>query len=282
MIELTCQQIADAKRNDLRAVTAVIQATDRHVMTLARKYARAQGAPDRELTQELAQIGRTALWDALGRFQGDTVPSFITFIHRTLNGTLSAARKRETRHGISRSAAQDFEYALRHSGGDPYEAERVATDADVMGARRMSRDMAHAARLSWQGPGSLDHLITLDDGERIPFGETVADSAPGPEEIITADPRDLPDLRRKALRTRVHDVLAQLGDQQRAVLKATFGIAPYDCFGTDNDELMAAHLGIPPERIRSIRTRAKRRFRHLWLSGFEEGTPPGESACDKA
>lgn len=68
MIDLTAQQIADAKANDLSAVSAVIQATEERVLQLAAKYATTGGKFDRDLSEDLAQTGRIAVWESIARF----------------------------------------------------------------------------------------------------------------------------------------------------------------------------------------------------------------------
>ncbi|WP_183091389.1 sigma-70 family RNA polymerase sigma factor [Streptomyces radicis] len=265
MISLTEQQINDAKNNEIEAITAVIRATEDNVINLSRRYARTNGTRDDALSEELAQIGRVAVWEAIKRFQGSGVGSFISYIDRTVKGTLSDARKRETRRGVSRSVAADFERALRASGGDPFEAERVATDPEVMGDRRMSRETAYAARLSWQGADSLDAVVTDDADNETTLGEVLPGALPVPGDLT--EPSDRETRHRRAVRERVHATLAQLGEQQRAVLKGTYGIAPMPYYGTQNDEELAQALGVPRARIRSIRARAHARFETLWLQG---------------
>lgn len=265
MIDLTAQQIEDAKSNDLEAVTAVIQATEERVMQLAQRNAVVNGRHDADLFEELTQIGRIAVWEAIARFKGADVAQFFTYIDRTVSGVLGDARKTETRQGVSRAVAADFEKALLLAGGDPYKAQEVATSADAMGARKMSPEMAYAAHLAWQGADSLDAPVRVHGGESEPLGWTVADTAGIPSEA--PEPRDVAIQRRRVIRDRVHDTLNRLGEQQRHVLKGTYGISPSAYYGTANETELAAAVGVDRSRVRSIRARGHDRFRAIWLQG---------------
>lgn len=269
MIDLTPEQIAAAKANDLDAVTAVIKATEDRVTQLARQYATTGGRVDLDLSEELAQIGRIAVWESLSRLEGDSVAQYFTFIDTTLKGVMSDARKVETRPGVSRSVAADFETALSLAGGDPYEAERVAASS-AMGKRKMSPEMAYAARLSWQGVEYLDAAIGGDD-ETVTLGETIAARIGLTDDLVEA--ADIVSYRKREIRDRVRATMAKMGDQRRYVLGGTYGIHPYPYYGTENDAEMAADLGAPNMQVKTVRWHAKESFRKLWLKGANaEGT----------
>lgn len=270
MIDLTEQQIRDAQNNDLDAVTAVVKATEERVVQLARRYASTGGRVDPELVDDLAQVGRIAVWEAIGRFKGREVAEFFTFIDRTLCGVMSDERKVETRPGVSRQAAADFERALSLAGGDAYEAEFLATTAEAMGARRMSADAAYAARLSYQGVRSMDAPLT-STGNVFPgeeaggvrsIGEWLADRLAVPEELL--EPSDFERDRRERTRERVHATLGRMGEQQAHVLRALTGVDPVGFYGTEHDDELARDMGIPRARVSVIRSKGKDRFRALW------------------
>lgn len=266
MINLTEQQIADAKNNDLTAVTAVIEATEERVMQLARKYANGTGRVDPELVDDLAQVGRIAIWEAVSRFKGVSVAEFFTYIDRTLRGAMSDARKTETRQGVTRQAAADFERALSLAGGDPYEAEFLATTAEAMGARRMSPELAYAARLAYQGVDYLDTPVAGTEGDNPGDFKTLADTLVSklgvPEDLL--EEGDFVSARQARTRRRVHGTLDRMGEQQATVLKALTGIDPVGYYGTDHDDELAAFMGIARPRISVIRSKGKDRFAKLY------------------
>jgi RNA polymerase sigma factor (sigma-70 family) len=267
MINLTAQQIADAKNKDLDAITAVIKETEDRVGQLARHYATTSGRTDYTLMEDLMQTGRIAVWEALDRFQGTEVAQFFTFIDKTLKGVLSDERKEEQRIGVSRSVAADFEKALRIAEGDPYLAEFLVTTTEVMGKRKMSEDTAYAARLSWMG---IDYLDAPLGGDGMPHDATLADmladSAGVPEDLL--EPSDYVSAERKKTTDKVHYVLKKMGAQHRHVLSALTGIAPVGYYGTENDAELAEELGVQQYRVTSIRSRAKDRFAELWIAAF--------------
>ncbi|MFC9651443.1 sigma factor [Streptomyces sp. NPDC056937] len=266
MIDLTEAQIADAKANDLEAVTAVVAATEERVQQLARRYATGSGRTDQDLVEDLAQIGRIAVWESLARFNGKTVAEFFTFIDRTLKGTMSDERKEATRQGVSRAVAADFERALSLASGDAYEAEFLVTTTEAMGARKMSPEMAYAARLSYQGLEYLDAPMGSgpDTGEAMTLADTLADETGVPADLL--EPSDYEKARRKGTSVKVRKVLSRLGEHQRIVLMALTGIVPVDFYGTERDGELSAAYGIPREQIRVSRNKGKDRFAELWLA----------------
>jgi RNA polymerase sigma factor (sigma-70 family) len=267
MINLTAQQIADAKNKDLDAITAVIKETEERVSQLARHYATTSGRTDYTLMEDLAQTGRIAVWEALDRFKGTEVAQFFTFVDKTLKGVMSDERKEEQRPGVSRAVAADFEKALRIADHDPYVAEFLVTTTEVMGKRRMSADMAYAARLSWMGIDYLDAPLGGDESPHdATLADTIADKVGVSEDLL--EPSDYVKAAREATRKKVWYVLKKMGSQHRHVLSALTGIAPYDYYGTENDAELAEAMGVDPIRVTSIRSRAKDRFAELWIEAF--------------
>jgi RNA polymerase sigma factor (sigma-70 family) len=258
VIKLSEHQIAAAKANDLSAVSAVVAATDGRVVQLARKYATTGTRTDLDLADDLAQIGREAVWQAIGRFEGTDVAQFFAFINRTLEGVLSDERRRGTRQGVNQQAAKDFERAVTLAGGDPHEAERLASSTAAMGLRKMSPEMAYAARLAWQGTDSLDAPLPGSEGS-----QTLADTIGVPEDLL--EPADYNTARRKATRDRVHATLARLSERQADVIRATWGIPPELYFGPgENDELLADEMGITVYQVQQARTYGYARFKEIW------------------
>jgi RNA polymerase sigma factor (sigma-70 family) len=266
MLNLTAEQIAAAKNNDAEAVTAVIRETEERVMQLARKYATTGGYTDNALMEDLAQDGRIELWQAIARFEGSEVAQFFTYIDRTLKGLMSNKRRANTRHGVSEEIAKQFEKALTIAGGDPYEAERVATDGEIMGRRRMSEEMAYAARLSWQGFDSLDTRATTDDEDETTYADRLVSTIGIPEDLI--EPRDVTSARQSETSRNVRKTLDKMGAKAADVLRGTYGITPAPmAFGTENEDLLADWVGIERQLVRQTRAKGKSRFRDLYLKG---------------
>jgi RNA polymerase sigma factor (sigma-70 family) len=271
MIDLTAQQIADAKAKDIDAVTAVVRATEERVLQLAAKYATTGGKFDRDLSEDLAQQGRIAVWESINRFAGTDVAQFFTFIDKTLKGLMSDARRAETRQGVSAATAARFERALSKADGDKYKAEELVAQEDVMGKHKLSPEMAYAARLAYEGVEYLNAPMwcagTHSQGEYEAFTHTIGQKL-ADEHAVPADleePSDIDQDRRKATARRVHRTLAQMGEQQRVVLSAMTGIDPVGDYGTDHDDELAADYELPRKSISSIRKRGIDRFRSLYV-----------------
>lgn len=267
MLNLTDAQIFAAKNGDAEAIDAILSETEDRVTYHAYQYATSGGRTDLQLKEDLAQEGRIAVWESLSRFKGIKVSEFFAFMDRTVKGVMTDARKVETRQGVSRSAAAYFEQALSAAGGDPYEAEFLATTVEVMGDRRMTPEMAYAARLSHMGLDYLDApLPQSDTGDYTTLGETLADKSSVPEDLLTS--ADVVSERSKATTKRVRETLSRLGNQQRIVLQALTGVGDVNEYGTDHDDELAADYDLPRHRIKVIRSKGKDRFADLYLKSF--------------
>ncbi|MFJ8386239.1 sigma factor [Streptomyces sp. NPDC094438] len=263
MINLSEDQIAAAKTHDLDAVKAVAQATEERITQLAWKYATGGGRVDQSLAEDLAQDGREAVWKCLSRFSGTTVAEFFTYVDRTLKGVMSDSRKEQTRQGVSRSVAAAFETALSLADGDPYEAEQRATDPADLGDRRLSADMAYAARLSWQGIEYLDApLGQSETGETFTLADTLAMQEDVPADLL--EPSDYERERRTQTGIRVRQTLRRMSHDQSTVLMALTGIIPVSYYGTERDDELARDHNIRRDQVRIIRSKAKDRFAELW------------------
>ncbi|WBP87019.1 RNA polymerase sigma factor [Kitasatospora cathayae] len=270
MINLSEQQIADAKASDLEATAAVIRETEDRVLQLAKRAATVGGRVNHDLMDECAQEGRIAVWECIERFEGTTVAQFFTFVDRTVQGRLTDVRKVETRQGVSRSAANDFERCLPMAGGDPYEAEKLACAPDSpLGKRRMTPDMALACRMAWQG---VEHI------DRPAFG--AEEDTPGerayrieatygvPGEDMT--PADVENERKNGIRTAVRGTLAKMPGGQARVLRADYGIGDSAYYGDvvgGADAEMAHDFGVTMNAIKVARSKGKKTFAGLYVAG---------------
>ncbi|MGX4737090.1 sigma factor [Kitasatospora griseola] len=265
MIDLSPETIAAAKTNDLSAVAAVVAATENLVTSRARRFA----GNDLSAVDDYAQVGRIAVWQGLTRFEGTTVGEFITFVDRSVSGAIADAHRAELLRGVSPHAAKVFGEALGRAAGDPYEAEKIAA-SEVMGRDRLSRELAYAARLSWEGMDSLDRPFSESNtGESTTLGDVVARELGVPADLV--EPRDVTAHRRKVVRQRVHLALGRLSERQRTVLKAGYGIAPLPLYrvAVDDSEL-AADLGATPYQVQQARTKGGKRFAEVYTEGAHQ------------
>ncbi|GGR71232.1 hypothetical protein GCM10010252_06910 [Streptomyces aureoverticillatus] len=267
MTHFTAEMISAAKRNDLQAVTAIIDETETLILQRAHDYAkRAGGSVDRDLADDLAQAGRIRLWECLAKFEGDSPRKFMIYIDKALHSAMTEHRHEIKRPGVTGAAAKDFEIALTLAGGDPYAAARIAS-TDEMGARKMSPGHAHAALLAWLGTDSLDRPASDSDGHatELTLGDVVAAVAAVPVELL--DSRDYETTRRTIIREQVHHTLGLLGERQRHVLKASHGIAPASDYSESTDAELAADMGATAKQVHEARAKGQKRFRELYQAG---------------
>ncbi|MFD9629812.1 sigma-70 family RNA polymerase sigma factor [Streptomyces violascens] len=268
MTQLTHAQISAAKTNDIDAVAAIIRETEDLVCARARRLGSTQGHLDTDLMEDLAQVGRIAVWESIATFTGAEPAQFMAHLDQALTRAMADERREATRPGVGPHTAKVFEAALRLAGGDPYEAERLA----VTGVRekdRLSRDLARAARLSWMGIDSLDGPYDVSRlGEGVTLGDVIAQELDLPADLV--DSRDIMTHRRTVIRNQVHRALGALSERQRHVLKAGFGVHPVAEYrpGVDDDEL-AGDMGATRYQVQQARTKGAKRFSELYQAGAQ-------------
>ncbi|WP_328950456.1 sigma-70 family RNA polymerase sigma factor [Streptomyces sp. NBC_00184] len=165
---LSIATINAAQDNDLAAVAEVIEATESRISVLAGKAA-LRMAPHRgprfaDYRDEFSQVGRVAVWDALGRFKDTTEDAFMRYVYTTVENTLKDAvrAERNGNAGADENAVKTFAAMLEAADGDVYEAAKLAQTIPPKG-KRLSADRAEAARMAWQGAVSLDKVTTATD-----------------------------------------------------------------------------------------------------------------------
>ncbi|GAA3856265.1 hypothetical protein GCM10023084_07690 [Streptomyces lacrimifluminis] len=263
LTQLTHDQISAAKENDLDAVTAVIRETEALVSARGRKVAGING--DSDLIDDLTQTGRITVWQAIGTFTGTEPAQFMAHIDRAVTRSMEDARREAIRPGVATRVAKAFEDAITKAGGDPYEAERIAT-TDAMGSDKMSPELARAARLSWLGLDSLDRPFSGPLlGPGVTLGDVVAGEMESPAELVSAS--DVAAHRREVIRDQVHRSLGLLSERQRHVLKADHGITPVPHFGDGPDALLADDMGVTVDQVKKTRFKGKTRFAELYRAG---------------
>ncbi|WP_411094305.1 sigma factor [Streptomyces sp. 021-3] len=263
MTTLTHDQISAAKENSLTAVTAVIRETEALVAARARKVAGSNGNSD--LVDDLTQTGRITVWQAIATFTGTEPAQFMAHIDRAITRAMEDARREAIRPGVAPRVAKAFEDAISKAGGDPYEAERIAT-TDAMGQDKMSPELARAARLSWLGIDSLDRPFSAPLlGPGVTLGDVVAAEMEAPSELVTAS--DVAAHRREVITDQVHRTLGALSERQRHVLKADHGVTPVPHYGDGPDSALADDMGITVPLVRKARYQGKGRFAELYRAG---------------
>lgn len=189
----------------------------------------------------------------------------MSYIDKALHTAMSEQRRLINRPGVSERTARDFELAITLAGGYPYDAVRIAC-TDAMGPRKMTRDRAYAALLSWLGTDSLDRPYNAEEfGDEFTLGDVIAAAVGVPADLV--DSADYTSASRKAVRDQVHRVLGRLSERQRHVLKADHGISPVGFYGDEPDSALAGDMGVTPYQIKQARVKGKNRFSQLYRAG---------------
>ncbi|QIQ04493.1 hypothetical protein [Streptomyces liangshanensis] len=251
MSEPEISVVRAAQNQDLEATAQVIAATEGRVSVLDRKAARRipeSGPRHEEFREEFEQVGRIAVWEALGRFDESVTTDFLGFAYTTVETTLLNITRAERNQGADPDAAKTFLSMLGTAGNDPYLAEKLAQTVPPAG-RRLSADRAHAARLAYQGAESLDVPVPGTTGEErwAPAVSTYG----VPDDLITPD--DVAREERRIKHAVVHGILDTMGDGQAHVLRATFGIEPVPFYGNANEVELAGDMGTTPKAVREAR-----------------------------
>ncbi|WP_052509606.1 sigma-70 family RNA polymerase sigma factor [Kitasatospora griseola] len=254
MDTLTLETIRQAQDKDLAAVTEVIKATESRVTSMAHKFASSSDQRD-----EFAQVARVAVWEAIARFDGDTVDSFFAFMTRTAEMTMRDAVRTEKNQGATgadHAALKTFAACAREANGDLDVAQALCQTLPPKG-RRLSPDRARAARMAYEGPISLD-MPNAETGADI--SDMIASDYGIPDDLV--EPADITrDQRDRKIKT-VRAVLDSMGAKGSYILKATYGIDPVVCLGTgaEADEELAEILDTKPATVRVLRNQAHKSF----------------------
>ncbi|MQS40020.1 sigma-70 family RNA polymerase sigma factor, partial [Streptomyces katsurahamanus] len=215
MDAITMDTIKAAQTNDLSAIAEVVKAMESRIANIA--YKAGSSAEQRD---EYAQIGRIEVWEALNRFSGETVDSFFAFMHQTVANRLKDARQVERMQGATGAdidAMKVFNTCMKEANGDIDVAERLCQTLPPKG-RRLSAERAHAARLAWDLPVSLDMPV---DNDGFSLTDTLVSDYGVPDDLVEV--RDITaDKRRRRIET-VRAVIDSMGAKQAHILKATYG-----------------------------------------------------------
>jgi RNA polymerase sigma factor (sigma-70 family) len=225
MSEITFATIEAARAKDLGAIMAVVAATESRVTLLADKAARRMAqSGDRfaDYRDEFAQVARVAMWEALERFEGNTVDSFYAFAYLTAEGALMDAVRVE-KHGASvdKDAIKTLASLLDSTDGDLFEAAKLARALPA--GKRLSAERAEAARIAMQGSVSIDFTPDDDDEPGSSIAHTLAVA---PEEPTEINPKVGHGAACEALEVlRRYVVVPRDSEARTALLRALEGVA---------------------------------------------------------
>jgi DNA-directed RNA polymerase specialized sigma24 family protein len=272
---LTLDLIADAQSNGLEGTSAVLAAMDGRIGKLADAAARRMslnGHRFEDYREDFRQDASLAMFEALPRFAGDSVDDFYGFMWSTIEHVLRDKVRGERNQGADEDALKVFASMLEKADQDVYLAEKFAQTVPPKG-RRLSADRAQAARLAWQGAASLDAPALTVNGPTAgsvsqgdyeasySIADGLASSLGVPDDLITPD--DLSAEERRQKHAIVNAILDAMGENQRVVIRHSFGIGDVTYYGhgdAGDDDGLAAELGSTVVKVRDARTKGLKAF----------------------
>ena len=232
------------REGDDEALTELVQANLRFVVTVAKKYQHL-GLP----LSDLINIGNVGLIVAAKRFDGSRGFKFISYAVWWIRQSILQALAEQSRVvRLPSSAMTELSKINKVLGRLEQALGYQPRPGEVAKELKISQtDMA-------QYMGLAQSAVSLDDGLDGEDSESIGDSMPDQDAPAVDD-----ELSRDEMKSGIRDALHTLSDSEAQVITMYYGLDGRDSLAL---EAIGGHFGLTRERIRQIKERALQKLRH--------------------